>query len=178
MARDRGMTAVPRRRLWRLNKENMLPTFRLAREADSARLIAFMEEFYAGEKIPFDAHAASSVMSRLLRDPALGRVWLILAGDRPVGYVAITLGFSLEYRGRDAFIDELFIEESSRGRGLGRATLAFVEAACRDLGVQALHLEVERSNEAGQGLYLAAGFSGNARQLLTKRLSTRRPDRG
>jgi ribosomal protein S18 acetylase RimI-like enzyme len=45
-----------------------------------------------------------------------------------------------------------------------------VEAEARALGVQALHLEVARDNQAGQALYFRRGFRANDRQLLSKRL--------
>src|SRR5262249_40550617 len=48
------------------------------------------------------------------RDP-LVRVWIIEIGSRAVGYLAITLGFSLEAGGGDAFVDELYIDETVRG---------------------------------------------------------------
>jgi len=37
-------------------------------------------------------------------------------GPEPIGYMILTLGYSLEYRGRDAFVDELFVVESRGGR--------------------------------------------------------------
>ena len=46
--------------------------------------------------------------------------------------------------------------------------MAFVEGASRDLGVNALHLEVERTNVTGQSLYRKAGFEDHDRYLMTK----------
>jgi GNAT superfamily N-acetyltransferase len=40
-----------------------------------------------------------------------------------VGYIVLTFGYSLEYLGRDAFIDEFYLRESYRGRRWGRRTL-------------------------------------------------------
>jgi hypothetical protein len=37
-----------------------------------------------------------------------------------VGCVVLTLGYSLELLGRDAFIDEFYLREVYRGRGWGR----------------------------------------------------------
>ena len=80
----------------------------------------------------------------------------------------LTIGYSIEYRGHDAFVDELYLRESYRGRGWGRAALAFVEQACRELEVRALHLEVERKNTAAQALYRKFGFENQDRYLLNK----------
>jgi ribosomal protein S18 acetylase RimI-like enzyme len=77
----------------------------------------------------------------------------------------------MEYGGRDAFIDDLFIRPAFRGKGLGRSALAEVRSAALSLGVRALHLEVGRDNSAAQALYRRAGFEDSGRQLLTLRLA-------
>jgi len=122
---------------------------------------------------PVDEPAAHRALLELLAFPALGRAWLIEADGRPVGYVALTLGFSLEYGGRDAFVDELFVQPGYRRRGFGRAALAFAVEEASRLGVQAVHLEVERANPAAHDLYRSLGFGGNDRLLLTRRLARR-----
>jgi ribosomal protein S18 acetylase RimI-like enzyme len=70
--------------------------------------------------------------------------------------------------GRDAFIDEIYIRESHRGKGIGAKVIKFVEETCRSLEVQALHLEVERANTRAQAFYRKIGFQGHNRYLLTK----------
>jgi len=82
----------------------------------------------------------------------------------------VTFGYSLEYGGRDAFIDELWVHERVRGQGIGTRALHMAEAACREQGIQALHLEVERTNAVAQQVYRRAGFVDHDRYLLTKRL--------
>jgi GNAT superfamily N-acetyltransferase len=80
----------------------------------------------------------------------------------------VTFGFSLEFRGRNAFVDELFVREEHRGRGLGAAALAVAEEFCRGLGIAALRLEVERENPRAQELYEREGFRVHPRHILTK----------
>ena len=148
----------------------MEPRFRVAERADLDILVEFMRDYYAHDRIVFDEPVARRALDDLVADPSLGRVWLIADGDEAIGYIVVTLGYSLEYQGRDAFVDEVFIRASHRGLGIGRAAMQFVEAACRELGVQALHLEVERANTAAQALYRKAGFEDHDRYLMTKRL--------
>lgn len=157
------------------NPIGMKPTLQPATAADLDRVVAFMREFYAIDGYPFNADVAREALTTLVTDPSPRRVWLIGLATDWVGYVVITFGFSLEYHGRDAFVDELFFLPAYRGKGLG-ATMAFGEAACQKLGVQALHLEVERDNGAGQALYRGRGFKGNDRQLLTKWLMPERAE--
>ena len=148
----------------------MAPRFRLAREADVDLLLDFMRQFYALEGYPFDEGAAPAALTTLVRDPSLGCAWLIREGATAIGYVVLTFGHSLEYHGRDAFVDELFIRAEQRGRGVGTQAIRFVVEQCRSRGVRALHLEVERANATGQALYRRAGFADHDRHLLTKRI--------
>ena len=83
--------------------------------------------------------------------------------------MALVLGFSFEYGGRDGLIDELYLEPAARRRGLGRAALAALLAEADVLGLCAVHLEVERGNAGAERLYRSLGFAGNDRRLLTRR---------
>lgn len=54
------------------------PSFRLAAESDTAPLLQFMREYYAFDGHGFDEAKSRVALTVLLRDPALGRVWIIL----------------------------------------------------------------------------------------------------
>lgn len=133
-------------------------------------IIEMMHQYYTEDGYPFAETDARQAVIRLIRDDSLGRLWTILDQNRVVGYLAVTFGFSLEYRGRDAFIDELFIAEQARGKGLGREALKSAETYCRERGVKALHLEVERHRETAYELYRRTGFEDHKRCLMTKLL--------
>lgn len=145
----------------------MEPHLREAAPDDRALLVDLMAEFYAESGYPFNRARAEVAFAELLAAPALGQVWLIEAEPGPVGYVVLTLGYSMEYGGRDAFVDDLFIRLPFRGRGIGKLALTEVRAACVARGVRALHLEVGRDNAPAQALYRRAGFVDTDRQLLT-----------
>lgn len=146
-------------------------TLKRAEEADQPLLLELMAEYYRFDRLPFDAERARAALHRLLQDSALGDAWLVRAGSEPVGYVVLTLGYSLEYQGRDAFVDELYIRAAFRRRGCGRRALALVEAEARRWGVRALHLEVERKNRGAQAFYRKAGYGDHDRYLMTKRIA-------
>lgn len=137
-------------------------------EKDVDAIVEMMRRYYAEDGYPFVEADAREAVSGLIRDDNLGRLWSIQDRGRVIGYLAVTLGFSLEYRGRDAFIDELFVMEEARGKGLGREALEIAEDYCRGRGVKALHLEVERHREAAYKLYRQTGFEGHDRYLMTK----------
>ncbi len=147
----------------------MKPVFTLANTSDVELIIELMREFYAIEHLEFDERAARHALGEILSDRRFGVIHLIRVNDEAVaGYLVITFGFSLEFRGRDAFIDELYLRENFRGRGIGKASLELADAVCRQEGISALHLEVDRVNTRAQGLYRQAGFRDHDRYLLTK----------
>jgi len=156
-----------------MSPESASPDFRLASEADTETLLSLMREYYA-----FDGHAFEEALARpalitLLRDPSLGRVWLICDNNVAVGYVVLAFGYSLEYLGRDAFIDELYLRESHRGRGWGRYTLEFVEECARGFDVRSIHLEVTRHNSTAVAVYRTLGFKDHDHFLMSKWIERR-----
>jgi len=139
--------------------------------ADLDELLAMRARFNAGQGYAFDVATARHALGELLAKAELGRAYRIVRDGESVGYAALCFGWSLEWGGRDAFVDELFVEAGARGQGVGRAALRALVAEARRLGVSALHLEVESDNEAGRGLYRSEGFVGNERRILTRRLA-------
>ncbi len=142
--------------------------FTPATPADLELLVGFMRVFYELEHIRFDEPVARAALTELLTDERLGRVWLIAAAGEPAGYIVLTYGFSLEYHGRDALLDELFIVERWRGRGIGRHALEFLTGFCRAEGLRAVHLAVDHMNEHAAHVYRQFGFKSQERHLMTK----------
>ena len=144
------------------------PQFRLAVESDADTLLEFMRAYYAFDGHGFDRNKARVALVQLLRDGNLGLAWLILDGETPVGYVVLCFGYSLEWLGRDAFVDEFYLREEYRGHGWGRKTMAFVEDAARAAGIRAVHLEVVRQNTAALQIYTKMGFQERKSTFLSK----------
>ncbi|MEM9490814.1 MAG: bifunctional GNAT family N-acetyltransferase/class I SAM-dependent methyltransferase [Myxococcota bacterium] len=145
--------------------------FRHATPHDIDGIIPLMAAFYSEDEYPFSEPGARTQLSRFLASPELGRLWVADVSGHVVGYLVVSLGFSFEYGGRDACIDELYIAEPFRGIGLGREAMRCAEAYCRAVGVGAMYLEVERHRERAQTVYDRAGFADDGRQLMIKRLA-------
>ena len=144
--------------------------FEQAKVENKDALVELMRQFNAFDGLPFDRTKARAALGEILRDESLGRVFLIKEGEDLIGYAVLTLGFSLEFHGRDAFIDEIYLSEAFRGKGYGGRALEFLEEQCRELGVKALHLEVEGKNERAQRFYRESGFARQDSFLMTKRI--------
>jgi ribosomal protein S18 acetylase RimI-like enzyme len=118
--------------------------------------------------IVFHESVVRRALHEFLANWELGRVWIILEQQKLVGYVVLTLGFSFEYHGREAFIDELYVEPDQRRKGVGRQAMEFVAERAREMGVHAIHLEVDNGNEPALELYRRDGYEDHGRYLLTK----------
>jgi GNAT superfamily N-acetyltransferase len=139
------------------------------RQADTRQLdtvLPLVAAYHEFEHIDSSADARESALRRLLGDTRFGAVWLIHADDDLVGYIALCRGFSIEFNGFDAFIDEFFLLPEFRGRGIGKWVLAAIKQEALNLEINALHLEVARDNHSARRLYQAAGFEARDRYLL------------
>jgi ribosomal protein S18 acetylase RimI-like enzyme len=146
----------------------------MARKAtldDIPILVDLMQEFYAEANYPLDRRWAAASFSSLMKDDSLGAVWIIFHDSEPVGHVVLTIRFSMEYGGFDAFIDDLFIRSAYRRRGLARAALRTLFDECARRKVLALHVEVGHDNVAAKALYQSYGLEpyDNERVMLTAR---------
>ena len=145
-----------------------MPNFRQATLADIATVLPLMREFYAFEGIAYDEQRAKRLLTQLMDEPRNGRLTLIDDEGRVVGYMIVGFGFSVEFGGRDALLDELFIRPEFRGGGLGSQAIAFAISLCKDEGIEALHLEADHFNTRAHDLYLRLGFKDHKRHLMTK----------
>ena len=75
-----------------------------------------------------------------------------------MGYVIVSFGWSVEFGGLEGMIDEFYVREAVRGRGMGSEAMRALTAALSDAGLRALHLEVGEDNAKAQRFYSRLGF--------------------
>ena len=127
-----------------------------------------MREFYSEQEMRFDEPAASLAINNVLKNPKLAQIYLIFRGQELAGYFVLTFCFSLEFHGRFALLDELYLSEPFRRQKLGQGVVGFAESICRREGIGAVRLEVGRENAQAKALYRQSGFEEDARNLMTK----------
>lgn len=125
-----------------------------------------MQDFYAIDNYPIDLEISKKLFNQFISDENLGKAYLIFNENEIVGYVILTFVFSFEYGGKIAFLDELYIKETARGKGMGKQTIQFIKGQAQLLNVKLLYLEVEKHNENAQKLYLANDFEIHNRKLM------------
>jgi GNAT superfamily N-acetyltransferase len=147
------------------------PVFRVCGPGDLETLLPFVREFWLIERLAFVEPAVRRALGGILGNADFGRVIAIELESLPIGYYVLTLGYSLEYLGRDAFVDELYLREAHRGKGIGSLALAHAAGLCAQLGVGALHLEVDHVNPRARALYERTGFEAHERALMTRKIA-------
>jgi ribosomal protein S18 acetylase RimI-like enzyme len=155
-------------------KQKKEAIFRLATGSDLDTVVALMREYLAYGHLKSDTRGAEKAMKNLLANESLGFVWLIEEDKHPVGYFVVTLGYSLEFNGKCAFLDQLHIGAGFRGRGIGKQVLGYVHEFCANQGVRALRVDVDHANIHAQNLYHKLGFKEHTRHVMSKWLDDSR----
>lgn len=141
--------------------------FRGVEYSDIDTLIRLMQE----QQSLADEAEGRAALAELLRNDSLGKAWLIQADSQPIGYLVLTYSYSLEFHGRDALIDQLYLGEGYQQPELETQAIKFAQERSRALGVNALHIKMGRKNIQTQALYRAVGFEDDDSYLMTKRIT-------
>lgn len=104
----------------------------------------------------FEPDRARSGFAPLLDSDEHGVVW-IAEGDGGAGYAVVTWGWSIESGGRDALLDEVYVESS--GAGVGTRLVEHVIEDCLRRGLPRIFLETERTNQVARRFYQKLGFA-------------------
>ncbi|WP_372993081.1 GNAT family N-acetyltransferase [Sulfitobacter sp.] len=147
----------------------MSAAFTLAKPEHLDRLIGLVAAFHAEAGIEQTDEARRTGIAPLLDGIPHGVAYLIGPARAPIGYVIITFGWSVEFGGLDAIVDEIYVRPGVRGRGIASEALLALPNALSAGGVKAVHLEVDKDNQIAQKLYARAGFKPRANYMFMSR---------
>jgi GNAT superfamily N-acetyltransferase len=129
---------------------------RIAGPADVApvtRLVAGFRDFL-GDGSPSNAEIEATA-TILLRDRATE---FLLIGDPETGFVQTRFRLSVWTGSEDAWLEDLFVEEASRGEGYGRMLVEAAVERARSRGCDRIQLDVNQANTGAAKLYESCGF--------------------
>jgi ribosomal protein S18 acetylase RimI-like enzyme len=149
----------------------MSAALHLAKPDDLDRLDALAAAFQHEEGTTNTDADRRAALAPLLDGIPHGAAYLIGPARAPIGYIVVSFGWSVEFGGMDAIVDELYVRPGVRGRGIASEVLLTLPRALADAGVKALHLEVDHANETAQRLYQRSGFRArDGYKLMSRRL--------
>jgi GNAT superfamily N-acetyltransferase len=130
---------------------------RVAESADAGDVARLLTEFrdWIGAAGPDDASFAASVR-RLMDDPATE---YLLAGAGPDAVCQVRYRHSVWSGADDCCIEDVFVRESARGQGLGRALVEAALERARARGCRRAELDTHAGNAAALALYRSLGFT-------------------
>jgi GNAT superfamily N-acetyltransferase len=136
------------------------PAVRLATPRDASDVTRLLAEFFSheGRVVP---HLAQNV-DAILENP--GRGFFAVAGDHGVASTTIRISAG---GGASAEIEEVWVQPSARGRGLGGQLLQTAVAECRRRGIRSIELRVTPDDqEVGiPDFYTKQGFRHGGRLI-------------
>ena len=131
-------------------------------QPEHQRDVVAMTAAYALDEMGSAGPLPADVLARLvpaLRAHPTTLIFLAYLGDEAVGIATCFLGLSTFTARPLVNVHDLAVVPPHRGRGIGRALLAAVEAGARERGCCKLTLEVGESNGRARRVYEGAGFA-------------------
>jgi ribosomal protein S18 acetylase RimI-like enzyme len=92
----------------------------------------------------------------------------------PSGVVQLRFRQGIWRAGGDCLVEDVFVAESARGRGVARALLDLATERALERGCRRMELDVNEANEAGLALYRSFGFRERASDDAPRDLYMRR----
>ena len=134
--------------------------FRDLTPEDRDLVVPMVQAFYRSDAVDHPVDAA--ILERSFQDAAspaepLLRGLLIQWEGKPAGYMYLTQCYSAEVGGRCVFIEEIFLKEEYRRRGLGAQVMAWLEQEYP--AARRFRLEVTQANQGAVHLYQKAGYT-------------------
>lgn len=84
-----------------------------------------------------------------------------IARRDPAGVCQLRFRRSVWASAEDAWIEDVFVRESAREAGLGRALVELAIGRARARGCRRIELDVDEDNAAARALYHGLGFAGD-----------------
>ena len=132
-------------------------TIRKMRRGDKDAVIKMMREFYTSAAVA--TNGSEKIFATNVENCTGGSDfvdgYIFEAGGRIIGYGIIAKSYSTEFGGECVWIEDIFVEAGSRGRGLGAE---FIRYVAEKYSGRIMRLEAEGDNEAALALYKKFGF--------------------
>ena len=131
---------------------------KLATPDQRETVIGLINELWTYDDIEAERDNINRAVDLFFSQPGLAEIHLLYEGDEVAGYFILVPSFSIECGGLYVVLDELFVREPFRRRGLGRQIISFVLDRCREQGWLAIEAMADAENKVAQYFYGSHGF--------------------
>lgn len=124
--------------------------------ADVPLLLAFIQSMAAFEKLTVSA-TEESLRAALFGDAPAARTLLAFVDGKPIAYATYFFTFATMVGKRGLWLDDLFIDPAFRGKGIGRALMAYLADIAAQHQCGRFEWMVLDWNEGAIGFYKSLG---------------------
>ncbi len=120
-------------------------------------LMAQLGEFAHGDHLP-DAAQFEQHFKSMEKSPEIYLNLVGVNGEKVAGFLSMIFYRSFLHKVGSALINELVVDETTRGQGIGRKLVEAAMAEARERGMDEIEVGTETDNLAARQFYHAAGF--------------------
>ncbi|MFD2838495.1 GNAT family N-acetyltransferase [Azotobacter vinelandii] len=133
---------------------------RPASAADIPALCHLLDQLFAQEaEFTPDREAQQRGLAAIIEDPRVGEILLAEEDGRPLGMVNLLYTISTALGTPVALLEDMVVDATARGRGLGTQLLEAAAATARRRGCRRITLLTDADNLDAQRFYARQGFA-------------------
>jgi len=127
-------------------------------QEDKAVFMAMAKAFYSSKAVAhvIDVKIIETTFNTAINEPHLIRAFMIEDDDVPVGFALTSFYYATEVGGIVVLLEDLYLNETCRGKGLGSRFIEFMEKEFP--AAERFRLEVARENTRAIDLYKKLGY--------------------
>lgn len=130
---------------------------RIATVEDAAEIARLLRDFNLEYSEPTpEVEELTETIARLLGE---AEITVLLAGEGPDGLSLFRFRPGIWSAGLEAYLQELYVIPSRRGRGIGRALMEATIELARERGADGIDLNTGETDTAARALYESMGFT-------------------
>lgn len=135
-------------------------TIRIAAPADVQALTALLAQLFAQEAefVP-DTAAQTRGLAAIIGDEKIGRILIAEENNRSIAMVNLLYTVSTALGGRVAILEDMVVDRTARGRGIGNQVLKAAMDTARADGCLRVTLLTDHDNTAAHCFYNRSGFT-------------------
>ncbi len=140
---------------------------RKLKEDDKELFLSFLHKFYHSEAVlhPTDSVLHLNIFKEIIRSDTYLLCYIFEYENENAGYALLSKSFCPEVGGSIIWIEQLYINEEFRGKGIAGKFLSFIES---EFSPDRIRLEVEEDNEKAISLYKRNGYTFLPYQQMIK----------
>ena len=144
---------------------------RFMEERDRSEVFSMMREFHSSDAVIYTA--SDEILHRDISDcigdmPFIEGFVFEDAGEI-LGYSMVAKSYTTEFGGLCVWIEDLYIKEEFRGKGIGGEFFDFIEKRYEDKAVR-YKLEVEEENVRAVSMYKKTGYDELGYRIMSKEM--------